>query len=73
MAGAKGQETLLLDLLDDYEAEDDRVRVVDALVNRLDFGKLEFAPMQPTKEGGQPTIQQYCGNPAFMATSTASS
>ena len=38
----RGQCTLFPELLDDYVAEDNLVRAVDAFVEGLDLGKLGF-------------------------------
>lgn len=47
----RGQGTLLPELLDDYVAENNPVRVVDAFVDELDLGQLGFARVQPAKTG----------------------
>jgi transposase len=47
----RGQGTLLPELLDDYVAEDNPVRVVDVFVDELDLGKLGFERVQPAKTG----------------------
>lgn len=47
----RGQGTLLPDLLDDYVAEDNPVRVVDVFVDELDLAKLGFRRVQPAKTG----------------------
>lgn len=47
----RGQGTLLPELLDDYVAETNPVRVVDAFVDELDLGKLGFERVQPAKTG----------------------
>ena len=47
----RGQGTLLPELLDDYVAETNPVRVVDAFVDELDLGKLWFERVQPAKTG----------------------
>jgi len=48
---ARGQGTLLPELLDDYVAENNPVRVVDVFVDELDLGKLGFDGVQPAKTG----------------------
>ncbi len=48
---ARGQGTLLPELLDDYVAENNPVRVVDVFVDELDLGKLGFEGVQPAKTG----------------------
>jgi transposase len=47
----RGQGTLLPELLDDYVAEDNPVRVVDVFVEELDLGGLGFKGVQPAKTG----------------------
>jgi transposase len=47
-----GQASLLPELLDDYVAENNPVRVVDVFVDELDLGKLGFEGAQPAKPGG---------------------
>ena len=47
----RGQGTLLPELLDDYVAEDNPVRVVDVFVDELDLGLLGFTRVQPAKTG----------------------
>lgn len=47
----RGQGTLLPELLDDYVAEDNPVRVVDVFVDELDLAKLGFKHVQPAKTG----------------------
>jgi len=47
----RGQGTLLPELLDDYVAEDNPVRVVDVFVEELDLGLLGFTRVQPAKTG----------------------
>lgn len=48
---ARGQGTLLPELLDVYVAENNPVRVVDVFVDELDLGKLGFEGVQPAKTG----------------------
>lgn len=48
---ARGQATLLPELLDDYVAENNPVRVVDVFVDELDLGKLGFEGVLPAKTG----------------------
>jgi transposase len=45
------QATLLPELLDDYIAEDNPVRVIDAYVDNLDLRKLGFAGVEPEATG----------------------
>jgi len=47
----RGQGTLLPEILDDYVAEDNLVRVVDVFVDELDLARLGFARVQPAKTG----------------------
>jgi transposase len=47
----RGQGTLLPELLDDYVAEDNPVRIVDIFVNELDPALLGFSRVQPAKTG----------------------
>lgn len=47
----RGQGTLLPELLDDYVAEDNPVRVVDVFVEELDLAGLGFKGVQPAKTG----------------------
>jgi len=45
------QSTLLPELLDDYVAEANPVRVVDVFVDELDLGKLGFEGVEPAITG----------------------
>jgi transposase len=45
------QTTLFPESLDDYIAEDNAVRVIDAFVNKLDFQALEFRRAEPSATG----------------------
>ena len=65
----RGQGTLLPELLDDYVAEDNPVRVVDVFVDELDLASLGFARVAPAKTG-RPTIPPFCSSCTFTATST---
>lgn len=47
----RGQGTLLPELLDDYVADDNPVRVVDVFVEELDLAGLGFEGVQPAKTG----------------------
>jgi len=47
----RSQSTLFPERLDDYIAEDNAVRVVDAFVNKLDLGKLGFDRVEPSVTG----------------------
>ena len=44
----RSQSTLFPERLDDYIAEDNAVRVVDAFVDRLDLAELGFARAEPS-------------------------
>ena len=45
------QVTLLPECLDDFIAEDNTVRIVDAFINELDLAALEFQGLQPASTG----------------------
>ena len=47
----RSQSTLFPERLDDYIAEDNAVRVVDAFVDRLDLAELGFARAEPSATG----------------------
>jgi transposase len=47
----RGQGTLLPELLDDYVAEDNPVRVVDVFVEELDLASLGFKRVQACENG----------------------
>src|SRR5499425_1261259 len=47
----RGQSTLFPALLDDYVAEDNPVRAIDAFVDGLDLGKLGFTRVEPLVTG----------------------
>src|SRR5580698_7471508 len=47
----RGQSTFFPALLDDYVAEDNLVRAVDAFVEGLDLGKLGFSRVEPLERG----------------------
>jgi len=47
----RGQGTLLPELLDDYVAADNPVRVVDVFMDELDLALLGFTRVQPAKTG----------------------
>jgi len=47
----RSQSTLFPERLDDYIAEDNAIRVVDAFVNKLDFGDLGFKRATPSATG----------------------
>jgi len=59
------QSVLFPEKLDDYIAEDNAVRVVDAFVNKLDLAALGFSRAQPSatgRPGYQPAtmLKIYC-------------
>ena len=66
----RSQSTLFPALLDDYVAEDNLVRAVDAFVEGLDLGKLGFRRVEPL-EGGLAIIRRPCSRYTFMAISIA--
>ena len=47
----RSQSTLFPERLDDYIAEENAVRVVDAFVDKLDLGKLGFDRVEPSVTG----------------------
>ena len=53
------QATLLPELLDDYIAEENPVRVIDVYVDNLDLGKLGFAGVGAHR-GVLPIIRPLC-------------
>jgi len=48
---SRTQTTLLPECLDDYVAEDNPVRVIDAFVDQFDLGKLGFEGVDPAATG----------------------
>jgi transposase len=54
------QVTLLPECLDDFVAEDNAVRVVDAFVAELDLDKLGFQAPCPPRLGGGRTTRRCC-------------
>jgi len=64
-----GQGTLLPELLDDYVAEDNPVRVVDVFVEELDLASLGFGRMHRPRLGNRLTIPPRCSSSTFTATS----
>lgn len=52
----RGQSTLFPASLDDYVAEDNPARAVDAFVDGLDLDKLGFGGVQPLDTGDLATI-----------------
>ena len=67
---ARGQATLLPELLDDYVAENNSVRVVDVFVDELDLAKLGFEVCSQQKQDGQLITPPCCSSSTFTATST---
>jgi len=47
----RSQSTLFPERLDDYIADDNAVRVVDAFVNKLDLKQLGFNRVEPSDTG----------------------
>lgn len=56
----RSQVTLLPECLDDYIAEDNPVRVVDAFVDELDLWELGFKSAEPAATGRPRTTQPCC-------------
>jgi hypothetical protein len=63
----RSQSTFFPALLDDYVAEDNLVRAVDAFVEGLDLGKLGFGRVVPRPA----IIRRRCSRYTFMAISIA--
>jgi transposase len=68
----RGQGTLVTELLDDYVAEDNPVRVVDVFVDELYLALLGFTRVQPAKTGRPAYHPAVLLKLYFTATSTAS-
>lgn len=51
----RNQVTLLPELLDDYVAETNPVRIVDVFVDELDLGQLEFEGVEAAETGRSAT------------------
>lgn len=47
----RGQSTLMPECLDDWVADDNPVRIIDAFVDALDLGGLGFEGVQPLATG----------------------
>jgi transposase len=47
----RGQGTLLPERVDEYVAEENRVRVIDAFIGELDLSKLGFVRTEPKATG----------------------
>ena len=56
---ARSQSTLFPEVLDDYIAENNPVRVIDVFVDELDLGQLGSEGVEP-QATGRPTIHQCC-------------
>jgi Transposase and inactivated derivatives len=67
----RSQSTLFPAVLDDYVAEDNLVRAVDAFVEGLDLGKLGFSRVGRWNKGGPAIIRRRCSRYTFMAISIA--
>jgi transposase len=65
---SRTQTTLLPECLDDYVAEDNPVRVIDAFVEQLDLGQLGFEGVDPAATGRAIT-QRRCLRSISTATS----
>ena len=65
----RGHGTLLPELLDDYVAEDNPVRVVDVFVEELDLSSLGFERVHPPRLEDRLTIPPCCSSSTFAATS----
>ena len=60
--------TLLPECLDDYIAEDNPVRVVDAFVEELDLQALGFAGAEPATRAARRTTRRCCSRSTSTAT-----
>ena len=47
----RGQSTLFPECLDDWIDEDNPVRVIDAVVDRLDLAEVGFGEVEPSETG----------------------
>jgi transposase len=56
----RSQVTLIPECLDDFLAEDNPVRVVDAFVQELDLSALGFKARCPHPQGARLTTPQCC-------------
>ena len=68
----RSQSTFFPAMLDDYVAEDNPVRAVDAFVDGLGLGKLGFSRIEPLDKDGPAIIQRRCSRYTSMAISIAS-
>ena len=65
----RSQVTLLPECLDDYIAEDNPVRVVDAFVDELDLEALGFEGAEPAAtRAGRRTTRRCCSRSTSTAT-----
>jgi len=62
------QVTLLPECLDDYVAEDNPVRIIEAFVEALDLTALGFAGTEPALTGAPRTTRQSCSSCTSTAT-----
>jgi len=56
----RGQSTLLPECLEDWIDESNPVRVIDALVEELNLGKLGFEGVEPAATGRPPIVPRFC-------------
>jgi hypothetical protein len=68
----RSQSTFFPATLDDYVAEDNPVRAVDAFVDGLALGELGFFGSSRWRKGDLGIIRPRCSRYTFMATSIAS-
>ena len=68
----RSQHSLFPAVLDDYVAEDNPVRAIEAFVDGLDLGQLGFTGLRRWTRGGPAIIRRRCSRFTFMATSIAS-
>ena len=67
----RSQSTLFPAMLDDYVAEDNLVRAVDAFVEVLFLASLALVGLRRWKKGVPAIIRQRCSRYTFMAISIA--
>jgi len=67
------QVVLLQQCLDDFIAEDNPVRVVDAFVEELNLRELGFKSVEPSSTGRPSYPRQSCSSSTSMVISIASS
>ena len=67
----RDQSVLFPERLDDWIAEDNPVRAVDALVDELDFMALGLRAPSRRIRGGRPTTPERCSRSISTATRTA--